>query len=68
MDVKVPPGLPGTHNCFYAMNDTPTNILQSVPDQTSTTTVPDQNTPAPTTPTIMVEIDEVVVKNIILIS
>ena len=68
LDVKVPPGLPGTPNCFYAMNDIRIDILQSVPDQTSSTTVPDQTAPAPTTPTNMVEIDEVLkdVENIIL--
>ena len=64
----MPPGLPGTPNCFYAMNDIRIDILQSVPDQTSSTTVPDQTAPAPTTPTNMVEIDEVLkdVENIIL--
>ena len=43
----------------YTMNDTPTDNPQSVPDQTTSTTVLDQTTPAPTNPAIIVDIDEV---------
>ena len=56
MDVKVPPGLPGTPNCFYAMNDKTIDILETVPDQSSSTTVPDQDTP--TTSSVIDNLDE----------
>ena len=43
-DVKVPPGLPSTPNCFYTMNDIPIESPQPVPELTSSSTVPDQTT------------------------
>ena len=59
LDVKVPPGLPGAPNCFYAMKDLRIDIHQSPTTPTTTVEIDEELKDTPTTPSAIDNLDEI---------